>query len=81
MLKKKNQDLDITKKELKEFKKEEEYTLEDVEKSLKVQWFIEDLFGVKITDTDFLLNLYDLVFSNVQSNLKKNSRQVSKING
>lgn len=54
------------------------YTLEEVEKSLKVQWFIEDVFGIKVTDTDFLLDLYDMIFSNVQSNIKKRSRQASK---
>ena len=66
--------LDISKEELSKLKKWKEYTLDEVEKSLKVQWFIEDLFWVKIVDTDFLLNLYKLIFSNVQNNLKKASR-------
>ena len=71
----------LTDEDIEKIKNDEEYTLEELEKSLKVQWFIEDTFGIKITDTDFLLNLYNTIFSNVQSNLKKTSRQASKIVG
>ena len=68
----------LTEEDIERIKKEKMYTLEEVEKSLKVQWFIEDVFGIKVTDTDFLLDLYDMIFSNVQSNIKKRSRQASK---
>ncbi len=70
----------LTEEDIENIKNEEdEYTLEEVEKSLKIQWFIEDLFGTKITDTDFLLSLYNIIFSNVQSSVKKESWQTSKI--
>jgi hypothetical protein len=36
-----------------------------------MQWLLEDLFGVKITDTDLLLALYDLLYVNVQRNIKE----------
>jgi len=66
----------LDEKKLEEIRKEKEYSLEEVKKSLKMQWLIEDLFGIKITDTDLLLSLYNLILKNVQNNTKKKSWQI-----
>jgi len=69
----------LTKQDLEKIKKEKEYSLNEVKKSLKMQWLLEDLFGVKITDTDLLLALYDLLYVNVQRNIKEKGWQISKV--
>ena len=54
----------LTEEDLEKIKNEKTYTLEEVENSLKMQWMIEDMFWVKITDTDVLLDLYNNDFKN-----------------
>jgi hypothetical protein len=60
---------------LEKIKSEKTYTLEEVENSLKMQWMIEDMFWVKITDTDVLLDLYNRFSKNVQNYIWKESKQ------
>ena len=65
----------LTEEDLQKIKNEKTYTLEEVENSLKMQWMIEDMFWVKITDTDVLLDLYNRFSKNVQSCIWKESQQ------
>ena len=65
----------LTEEDLEKIKSEKTYTLEEVENSLKMQWMIEDMFWVKITDTDVLLDLYNRFSKNVQNYIWKESKQ------
>jgi hypothetical protein len=60
---------------LEKIKSEKTYTLEEMEKADIIQDVIEKLFWIKITDTDFLLDLYNRFIKNIQSCILKKANK------
>ena len=69
----------LTEEDLEKIKSEKTYTLEEIEKADIIQDMIEKLFWVKLTDTDFLLDLYNKLNLYVYNKINQTSWQKKKI--
>jgi len=68
----------LTEEDLEKIKNEKTYTLEEVEKADIIQDMIEKLFWIEITDTDFLLDLYNKLNLDVYNKINQTSWQKKK---